>query len=77
MLNLLPRGWAVEVIPSPLGHGSFQGPRLLKILDRFGISSQVTQSRFLQELTRLALEELELDRMYGVRSEALRKLHTR
>ena len=48
--------------------GSFYEPSWLKILDtgRFGISSQVTQSRFLQELTGQALEEL--DQMYGVRS---------
>ena len=76
MLTLLPRGWAVEVISLIVGmRGSFHEPCWLEILQRFGISSQGAQSRFLQELTRQALEEL--DRMYGVRSEALLKLPAR
>ena len=76
MLTLLPPGWAVEAIPLTVGiRGSFLEPCWLEILNRFGISSQGPQSRFLQEITRQALEEL--DRMYGVRSEALRKLHAR
>ena len=51
--NLLPRGWAVEVIPLTVGiRGSLHDsePCWLEILDRFGISSLGTQSRFLQEL---------------------------
>ena len=50
-------------------------PRALQVSRYFGISSQVTQSRFQQELTRQALEEL--DRIYGFHSEALRKLHAK
>ena len=62
MLNLLPRGLAVEVTPFPVGiRGSFHEPRWLKILNRFGVSSQSTQSRFQQEQTRQVLKEL--DRM--------------
>ena len=76
MLTLLQRGWAVEVIPLTVGiRGSFHEPCWLEILHNFGISSQGTQSRFLLDLTRRGLEEL--DRMYGVRSEALSKLLTR
>ena len=38
MLNLLPRGLAVEVTPFPVGiRGSFHEPCWLKILDRIGI----------------------------------------
>ena len=60
MLTLLPRGWAVEVIPLTVGiRGSFHEPCWLEIIHRFGISSQGPQSQFLQELTRQALEELD------------------
>ena len=76
MLTLLPQGCAVEFISLTVGiRGSFHEPCWLEILHRFGISSQGPQSRFLHELTRQALEEL--DRMHGVRSETLRKLHAR
>ena len=62
MLTMLPRGWEVEVILLTVGiviRGSFHEPCWLEILHRFGISSQRPQSRFLQELTRQALEELD------------------
>ena len=53
-------GVAVEVTPLTAGtRGSFHEPRWLEILDRLGISAQGTQSRFLQELTRQAPEELD------------------
>ena len=43
-MNLLPRGWAVEIVPLTVRiRGSFYEPGWLKTLDRFGISSQVTQ----------------------------------
>lgn len=73
MLNLLPRGWTVETVPLTVGiRGSIHEPSWLKILDRFGICMRADQEQILQDLTRQALEEL--DRMFGVRSEALRKL---
>ena len=76
MQGLLPQGWAVEVIPLTVGiRGSLHEPTWRRILDRFGFDSQATQTRFLQELSRQALKEL--DHMHGVCSEALRKLHTR
>ena len=50
ILNLLPLGWAVEVIPLTVRiRGSFHEPCWLKILDMFGISSLGSQSRFLQK----------------------------
>ena len=76
MLNLLPRGWTVETVPLTVGiRGSIHEPSWLKILDRFGICMRADQEQILQDLTRQALEEL--DRMYGVRSEALRKVLAR
>jgi hypothetical protein len=76
MLNLLPQGWKVETVPLTVGiRGSIHEPSWLRILDRFGISARKDQEQFLLELTRQVLEEL--DRMYGVRSEALRKLPAR
>ena len=71
VLNLLPQGWEVETIPLTVGiRGSIHKPNWPKILDRFGISARKDQEQFLLEITRQMLEEL--DRMYGVRSEALR-----
>ena len=76
MLNLLPQGWVVEIIPLTVGiQGSFHEPCWLKILNRFRISWQVTQPGFLQELTRQVLKELDL--FYRVLIEALCKLHNR
>jgi len=64
----------VETVPLTIGvRGSIQKPTWRRILDRFGIETRDTQERFFHDLTRQALEEL--DRMYGVRSEALRQLH--
>jgi hypothetical protein len=66
----------VETLPLTVGiRGSIHEPSWLKILDRFGISARADQEHFLQDLTRQALEEL--DQLYGVRSEALRKLLAR
>lgn len=75
MQELLPRGWMVETVPLTVGiRGSLPVPAWRVTLERLGIASQITQEHFLRDLTRQALEEL--DRMYGVRSEALRQLHT-
>ena len=74
MQALLPWGWVVETVPLTIGvRGSIHEPTWRRILDRFGIETRDTQERFFHDLTRQALEEL--DRMYGVRSEALRQLH--
>ena len=76
MLGLLPRGWVVETMPLTIGiRGSLHEPTWRKTLDRLGCSSQVTQTRFLQVITRHAQEELK--RRYGYRSESLRKLPAR
>ena len=75
MQDLLPRGWVVETVPLTVGiRGSLHEPTWRGILGRFGIAAQITQKHFLRNLTRQALEEL--DNMYGVRSEALRRLQT-
>ena len=75
MENLLPAGWVVETVPLTIGiRGSLTVPTWSKILGRFGITDRITQDHFLRDLTRQALEEL--DRMYEIRSEALRQLHT-
>ena len=75
MQDLLPGGWAVETVPLSIGiRVSLDKPSWLRILGRFGITAPTTQEHFLRDLTRQALEEL--DRMYGVRSEALRQLQT-
>ena len=75
MQALLPVGWMVETVPLTIGiRGSLTVPTWSRILGRFGITDRITQDHFLRDLTRQALEEL--DRMYGVRSEALRQLHT-
>ena len=74
MQALLPRGWMVETVPLTIGvRGSLHEPTWRRILDRFGIETRATQELFFHDLTRQALEEL--DRMYGVRSEALRRQH--
>jgi FixJ family two-component response regulator len=74
MQALLPWGWVVETVPLTIGvRGSIHEPTWRRILDRFGIETRDTQERFFHDLTRQTLEEL--DRMYGVRSEALRQLH--
>ena len=70
MQDLLPQGWVVETVPLTVGiRGSFHELDWRATLNRFGIGTD-TQNSFFQDLTRQALEEL--DRMYGVRSEALR-----
>ena len=75
MQALLPAGWVVETVPLTIGiRGSLHVPTWFRILCRFGITDRITQDHFLRDLTWQALEEL--DRMYGVRSEALRQLHT-
>jgi hypothetical protein len=72
MQNLLPTGWTVETVPLTVGiRGSLHEPTWRGILNRFGISPPEIQDQFLQDLTRQVLEEL--DRMFGVRSEALRQ----
>ena len=64
-------GWAVETVPLTVGiRGSIQVSTWIQTLDRLGIRATADQQRFLHGLTRQVLEEL--DRMYGVRSEALR-----
>jgi len=69
----LPQGWIVEIITLTLGiRGSFDEGRWAQILDRFGITKADNQRRFMGAVTRQVLDEL--DRLYGVRSEALRKL---
>ena len=69
----LPQGWIVEIITLTLGiRGSFDEGRWAQILDRFGITKADNQRRFMGGVTRQVLDEL--DRLYGVRSEALRKL---
>lgn len=76
MQDALPSGWTVETVPLTLGiRGSMHVPTWLKILDRLGICTKVSKDDFLPALTRQVLEEL--DKMYGVRSEALRKLQDR
>ena len=73
MMSLLPQGWTVEILPLTLGiRGSFNEGSWAQILDRFDITLADSRRRFMQAVTRQVLEEL--DRMYGVRSEALRKL---
>jgi hypothetical protein len=75
MQALLPWEWVVETVPLTIGvRGSIHEPTWRRILDRFGIETRATQERFFYDLTRQALEEL--DRMYGVRSEALSQLHS-
>jgi hypothetical protein len=75
MQDLLPQGWVVETIPLNVGiRGSLPVPAWRETLVRLGITSQITQEHFLRDLTRQTLEEL--DRMYGVRSEALRQQQT-
>ena len=76
MQDLLPRGWVVDTVPLTASAGirrSLHEPIWRRILERFGMSSKTTQDLVFQDLTRQALEEL--DRMYGVRSEALRQQH--
>ena len=74
MQGLLPGGWVVETVPLTIGiRGSICKPTWARILDRLGINTISTQEHFLRDLTRQALEEL--DRMYGVRGEALRRLN--
>jgi len=74
MQGLLPGGWVVETVPLTIGiRGSICKPTWVRILDRLGINTISTQEHFLRDLTRQALEEL--DRMYGVRGEALRRLN--
>ena len=74
MQGLLPHGWTVDTIPLTVGiRGSLPVPAWRATLERFGITSRITQERFFRDLTRQALEEL--DRMYGVRSEALHQKH--
>lgn len=71
MQGLLPRGWMVETVPLTVGiRGSIHEPTWRRNLERVGINHKI-QELFFQDLTRQALEEL--DRMYGVRSEALRQ----
>ena len=68
----LPTGWVVDTLPLTVGvRGSLHVPSWRKILDIFEVSSAM-QDKFLETLTRQALEEL--DRIYGVRSEALRQV---
>lgn len=72
MQGLLPTGWIVETAPLTVGiRGSLHEPAWIRLLDRFGVSTRDTQVRFLQGLTRQVLEEL--DKLYGVRSQALRQ----
>ena len=74
MQDLLPRGWVVETVPLTVEiRGPLPEQAWRATLDRFGITARSTQGHFLRDLTRQALEEL--DRMYGVRSEALRQQH--
>jgi hypothetical protein len=74
MQGLLPQGWTVDTVPLTVGiRGSLPVPAWRGTLERFGITSRICQERFFRDLTRQALEEL--DRMYGVRSEALRQKH--
>ena len=73
MMRLLPQGWTVEIIPLTLGiRGSFNEGSWAQVLDKFDITLVDSRRRFMQAVIRQVLEEL--DRMYGVRSEALRKL---
>ena len=74
-MRLLPQGWTVEIIPLTLGiRGSFNEGSWAPVLDtdKFDITLVDIRRRFMQAVIRQVLEEL--DRMYGVRSEALRKL---
>jgi hypothetical protein len=68
MQDLLPRGWVVETVPLTIGiRGSLHEPMLRRrISERMGASSQITQDRFLQDLRRQALEEL--DRVHPTRT---------
>jgi hypothetical protein len=73
MSRLLPQGWTVVTLPLTLGvRGSFDELSWKQVLDRFGITEDKDQRRFMSVVTRQVLEEL--DRMYGVRSEALRRM---
>ena len=64
-------GWAVATIPLTVGiRGSMQVSSWTQTLDQLGVRAGAGQERFLHCLTRQVLEEL--DRVYGVRSEALR-----
>ena len=72
MQGLLPTGWIVETAPLTVGiRGSLHEPAWIRLLDRFGVSTRDTQVRFLQGLTQQVVEEL--DKLYGVRSQALRQ----
>jgi len=73
MQSLLPQGWMVITLPLTIGvRGSFDEPSWKLVLDRFGITSAQDQDKFMCTVTRQVLEELDL--MYGVRSEALRRI---
>lgn len=73
MQNLLPQGWTVSTLPLTLGiRGSFNETSWIQLLNRFGMSSEPDQRRFMQAVIWQVLEEL--DNVYGVRSEALRQL---
>lgn len=72
MQGLLPMGWTVETAPLTVGiRGSLYEPAWIRLLDRFGVSTRDAQVRFLQGLILQVLEEL--DKLYGVRSQALRQ----
>jgi hypothetical protein len=72
MQTLLPQGWVVDTVPLTVGiRGSLDEPAWDRTLDRFGSSiAQAARVEFFEDLALTALEEL--DRLYGVRSEALR-----
>ena len=73
MTLLLPPGWTVEIVPVTIGiRGSFEAIRWSDFLARFGMTTEEHRDRFMRVLIPQVLEEL--DRMYGVRSEALRRL---
>ena len=72
MQDLLPQGWRVETVPLTVGiRGSFDEESWRQTLSRFKMHED-DQDKFMHAVIRQVLEELDL--LYGVRSEALRKL---